>query len=72
MTLSDTLVFTLYLTDSFIDSSDSTPDIKYSSILLNTNEIYGKTDLPGSFILDLKEFKILTYQRLPLTKKVIL
>jgi hypothetical protein len=54
MTLSDTLIFTLYITDSFIDSSDTTPVMNYSSILLNTNEIYGKTDMPGSFILDLR------------------
>jgi len=59
MALSDTLNFTIYLTDSPIDSSDSTPVIKYSSILLNNNEIYGKTDMPGNFIIDLrnKNFK---------------
>ena len=71
MTLSDTLVFTLYLTDSFIDSSDSTPDIKYSSILLNTNEIYGKTDLPGSFILDLRNKNYKRIQNIDISKITI-
>ena len=71
MTLSDTLVFTLYLTDSFIDSSDSTPHIKYSSILLNTNEIYGKTDLPGSFILDLRNKNYKRIQNIDISKITI-
>ena len=52
--LSETLVFYLYITDSFMDSNDNTPVLKYSSVLLNNNEIYGKTDMPGSFILDLR------------------
>ena len=51
---SETLNFYLYLTDSFLDSTNNTPFLKFSSILLNTNEIYGKTDMPGSFILDLR------------------
>ena len=53
-TQSETIVFNLYLTDSLIDSSDTTPVLKYSSVLLNTEEIYGKTDMPGFFILDLR------------------
>ena len=53
-TLSEAAIFYLYLTDSSIDSSNVTPVLQYSSVLLNTNEIYGKTDMPGSFILDLR------------------
>ena len=54
MALSETLVFYLYITDSFLDATNNTPVLKYSSILLNKNEIYGKIDMPGNFILDLR------------------
>ena len=54
MALSETLIFYIYITDSFFDSTNNTPTLKYSYILLNKNEIYGKTDMPGSFILDLR------------------
>ena len=52
--LSETMIFYLYITDSFIDTTDSIPVLEYSYALLNKNEIYGKTDIPGNFILDLR------------------
>ena len=48
------VVFNIYLTDSFRDSSDSTPTVENSMILLKDKTFYGKTDIPGSFILDLR------------------
>ena len=48
------VVFNIYLTDSFRDSTDSTPTVENSMILLKDKTFYGKTDIPGSFILDLR------------------
>ena len=51
---SGSVVFYIYLTSSKIDSSDSTPVADNSMILLANQKIYGKMDVPGFFVLDLR------------------
>ena len=48
------VVFNIYLTDSFRDSENNPPTVENSMILLKDKIFYGKTDIPGSFILDLR------------------
>ena len=72
-TSAETNVFKIYLTDSVFDSQDKVPDIKYSMVLSNTKEIYGKTDIPGSFILDLrtKNYKRIKFEDIDTSKITI-
>ena len=51
-TTSETTSFYVLITDSL--NEDGTPVEGKSMILLNDNNIYGKTDVPGFFILDLR------------------
>ena len=46
--------FYIYITPSEIDTQKTTPTLAHSMILTTDNKIYGKTDIPGSFILDLR------------------
>ena len=54
ITKANNIFYTVYLTNSEIDTEKTTPNAKNSMILLADNIIYGKTDIPGSFILDIR------------------
>ena len=63
--------FYIYLTDSEFDNNQTTPNIDKSMVILKGKEIYGKTDVPGSLIID---FRTDNYKRiigLDLTKITI-
>ena len=50
----DSIKFYIYITNSEIDTEKTTPSLANSMILSNDDKIFGKTDIPGSFILDLR------------------
>ena len=51
---SNNIFYTIYLTSSEIDTKSNTPNADNSMILVSDNKIYGKMDIPGSFILDIR------------------
>ena len=57
-----TVEFYIYLTSSIYDSEGKEPSERKSMILLDDNKIYGKIDVPISFILDLRSEN---YKRIP-------
>ena len=54
ITKSNNIFYYIYLTNSEIDTKSKIPNADHSMILLNDYKIYGKIDIPGNFILDIR------------------